>query len=308
MAEAAPPDAGATANEVVPDPTQAVTSEPVGEPVGDPANEAPAEGPVKSPGDDAEAEEEAPNAEVADAEAADAADAEAAPKSKSHLKTIGISISPGFGYGITLAGDKFCGAFSESADDSDGRRPVCTDLTPAYLDIALSYGVTKRIDLVFGARVNLQKRSYDAGKCAAGESTCVAGEGLFVDRLGVGIFPGIRIWGKGTERTVKIGAGIDFMVMFENFDGYRSRPRYEREEPEGSAQFAENRTNEAALGDVELGFRVGPVLAVDPHHNFGLFFFPSIHPSVRPSKAAELDSGWIQIGVDFSAGIQARFP
>jgi hypothetical protein len=53
---------------------------------------------------------------------------------------------------------------------------------------------------------------------------------------------------------------------------------------------------------------VGPVLAVDPHHNVGLFFFPAIHPSFRPSQAAELDGGWLQIGVDFSAGIQARFP
>ena len=233
---------------------------------------------------------------------------EETPKSKSHFKTFGISLSPGFGYGITLAGDKFCGAFSESADDSDGRKPVCSSLTPAYLEIALSYGVTKRIDLVLGARINLQKRGYNDAKCPAGEATCTEGEGLFVDALGAGLFPGIRIWGKGTERTVKFGAGIDFMVMFENFDGYKGRPRYPGEEDPSSAEYSTNRLDEAAVGNVELGLRVGPVLAVDPHHNVGLFFFPAIHPSFRPSQAAELDGGWLQIGLDFSAGIQARFP
>ena len=112
-----------------------------------------------------------------------------------------------------------------------------------------------------------------------------------MDKLAAGLFPGIRIWGKGVERTVKLGVGIDFIVMFEKFDGYRDRPRFDREEAPGSVEYETNRADEAAVGDVQLGMRVGPVLAIDPHHNFGLFFFPSLHPSFRPSRAGELDSG-----------------
>ena len=217
-------------------------------------------------------------------------------------------MAPGFGYAMTLAGDKFCGQFSDATDDSDGRKSVCTDLTPVYLDVSLSYGVTPQVDLVLGGRINLQRRRFDDASCAEDEPFCADAAGLFLDRLGGGIFPGVRVWGKGSDKLVKFGAGVDFMVMFENFGGYRDRPRSPREEPSGSEAFEVSEANENAVGDVSLGLRAGPVLAIDPHHNVGFYIFPALYPSFRPAKSRDADAGWLEIAVDFSAGIQARFP
>lgn len=230
------------------------------------------------------------------------------PKSLSHLKTGSISVAPGFGYGMRTGGDKFCGEFSSDPTDSDGRKPLCTGLSPAYLDISLGYGVANRIDLVLGVRVNLQKRDYDNSDCGGAE-TCLEGKGLFVDSLGIGVLPGIRIWGGEVDKIVKFGGAVDFFYMYENFDGYRNRPTFSGENENAQARM-DNRENEAGVSDHVIGLRGGPILQIDPHHNVGIFLIPAALPTFRPSRpeARDRDSGWFEIGFDLQLGIQARFP
>lgn len=291
-----------------------------------PAPEDPAasEAPASSPADEAEGPTDDEYASSKDAGTAMSGEAEQGdelpedkqtvgnvkkkPKSLSHKKTGMIGVAGGFGYGLRTAGDKYCGEFSSDSGDADGRKGLCTGLTPAFLDITLGYGAADRIDVVLGVRVNLQKRDYDNSSCGGAE-TCVDGKGLFVDSLGIGVLPGIRIWGGEPNKIFKLGGAVDFFYMYENFDGYRNRPVGPNNTEDATDRQA-NFEDEQAVSDHFVGLRGGPIIQVDPHHNVGIFFIPAAVPGFRPKQpdGRSRDAGWFEIGFDLSLGIQARFP
>ena len=216
----------------------------------------------------------------------------------SHAKTFMIGVAAGGGWGMTVAGDLYCGEFSSSSDDSDGRKSVCTAGTPAFLDITAGFGASPRIDIVMTVRMNLQKRDYDYSDCDSDTVPCDEGKGLFNNKIGVGFFPGVRLWGKDNDKVFKVGGAIDFMYMRENFSGYRDRPQNPREDAD-----AENIRNEQRVGDHSIGLRGGPIIQIDPHHNFGIYILPAVVPKFHVDGPA-----WFEIGFEGSIGVQARFP
>jgi hypothetical protein len=233
------------------------------------------------------------------------------PKGLSHVKTAQIGAAAGVGYGLTTAGDKYCGEFSDDEGDQDKRKSLCTARTPAVLDAHLGFGANDRIDIVVGVRINLEKRDYDDGPCK-GDLTCVEGKGLFVDKRGIGVMPGVRLWGKDNDKVFKVGGAIDFMYMYESFQGYRDRPALDDtnnniQEDDGMTD-AGNAADEDKVSDHIIGFRGGPILQVDPHHNIGIFFIPAAVPSFRPQQRNAENSGWFEISFEATIGVQARFP
>lgn len=233
------------------------------------------------------------------------------PKDLTHVKTGQLGAAIGVGYGLTTAGDKFCGEFTDDPGDRDARKSICTSRTPVALDGMLGFGANQRIDIVIGVRVNLEKRDYDASKCT-GDETCIEGKGLFLNHRGIGVMPGVRLWGKDNNKVFKIGGAIDIMYMFERFDGYRDRQTLNDTnnmviEDKGMTD-EENLADEEKVSDHILGFRGGPILQVDPHHNVGIYFIPAAVPSFRPQQGNATDSGWFEIQFEASIGVQARFP
>ncbi len=223
-------------------------------------------------------------------------------KGLSHHKT-GI-IGVGFTYGVSLitAGDKFCGEFSSSRQDPDSRKPLCVGATPPAIDLLAGFGASDRIDIVVGVRINLLPREFKTKNCEGGE-VCADGKGLFNDKLAIGVMPGVRIYGKDTDRIVKFGGQAQIMYMHENFDGYRNRPDGPDEDPD-----PDNREDEDGVGDHFVGLRGGPILQIDPHHNFGIVIAPSMIPGFRPKAKQEVDAGWFEIGFEATLGLEARFP
>lgn len=233
------------------------------------------------------------------------------PKGLSHIKTAQIGAAAGVGYGLITAGDKYCGEFSDDEGDQDKRKSLCTARTPAVLDANIGFGANDRIDIVVGVRINLEKRDYDNGPCK-GDLTCVEGKGLFVDKRGIGVMPGVRLWGKDNDKIFKVGGAIDFMYMYENFQGYRDRPALDDTnnniKEDGGMTDAGNVADEDKVSDHIIGFRGGPILQVDPHHNIGIFFIPAAVPTFRPQQRNAENSGWFEISFEATLGVQARFP
>ena len=169
----------------------------------------------------------------------------------------------------------------------------------AFLDITGGYGVHPRIDLLLTVRINLMRRDYVC-KDRGDPESCA---GLFVDKIGFGMFPGIRAYFSPPEALVKVGAALDFLWMHENFAGYRKRPTCTgtsgtevicplgREAPKDDS--------EADTGNDDVGLRLGLVVQADVHHNVGVFLMPAARMTfVR----------WFEFGLDIQAGIQTRFP
>lgn len=225
-------------------------------------------------------------------------------KGLSHAKT-GI-IGLGFTYGVSLitAGDKFCGEFSDSRQDPDSRKPLCVGATPPALDILAGFGASDRIDLIVNVRINLMPRDFNTKDCPNPEDdVCNEGKGLFNDKLAIGIMPGVRIYGKDTNRIVKFGGQAQIMYAYEDFSGYRGRPSGPSEDDD-----PDNREDEDGVGDHFVGLRGGPILQIDPHHNFGITIAPSMIPGFRPKAKSEVDAGWFEIGFEATLGLEARFP
>jgi hypothetical protein len=233
------------------------------------------------------------------------------PKNLSHIKTGQIGAAIGLGYNLVTGGDKYCGEFTDDPTDKDARKSICTGRTPVALDVMLAFGAADRIDIVVGARINLEKRDYDSGPCK-GDVTCVDGKGLFANKRAIGVMPGVRLWGKGTNQVFKLGGAVDILYLFENFDGYRNRPALNDTnknvmEDDGMPDDA-NRKAESKVSNHILGIRGGPVIQIDPHHNIGIFFIPAAVPTFRPAQAGSSNSGWFEIAFEASLGVQARFP
>jgi hypothetical protein len=234
------------------------------------------------------------------------------PKNLSHSSTGQLGAAAGIGYGLVTAGDKYCGQFTDDPSDQDARKSLCTGATPAVLDITLGFGANARIDIVVGMRLNLQKRDYDNGPCSGGDATCVEGRGLFVDKRGIGVLPGVRLWGKDNDKVFKVGGAVDILYMFENFEGYRNRLQLDdtnNDVHEDDDMIDEkNRNDESKVGNHILGLRGGPILQVDPHHNIGIFLIPAAVPTFRPQQGNATESGWFEIAFEATLGVQARFP
>jgi hypothetical protein len=226
------------------------------------------------------------------------------PKKLSHEKTGILGVGMIAGVSLITAGDKFCGEFSDSRQDPDSRKPICVGRTPFALDVLAGFGANARIDVIVNVRVNLETRDFDNGDCAAGEDICAEGKGLFNTKLGIGVAPGVRIYGKETDKIVKFGGVAQILYVNENFQGYRDRGTGPMEDDNDTT----NQENEDGVGDNFLGLRGGPILQIDPHHNFGITLQPAMIPGFRPKKKSEVDGGWFEIGFEVALGFEARFP
>src|SRR5690606_4242154 len=159
----------------------------------------------------------------------------------------------------------------------DSRKPLCIGATPPAIDILAGFGANRRIDVIVGVRINLLPREFKTKDCADGEDVCADGKGLFNQKLAIGVMPGVRIFGKDTDRIVKFGGAVQIMYMYENFQGYRDRPSGPMEDSDPA-----NAEDEDGVGNHFLGLRGGPVLQIDPHHNFGITLMPAMIPGFRP--------------------------
>jgi hypothetical protein len=216
----------------------------------------------------------------------------------SHHKTGMLGVAVGAGWGMIITGDKFCGEFSEDEGDSDNRKGLCTGMRPLALDITAGFGAAPRLDVVMTVRINLMKREYKFDDCNSDVEPCDKGKGLFNKSVGIGVMPGVRIWGKDNDKLFKVGGSIDFVYFYENFDGYRSRPRHPEEDADPV-----NESEEKRVVDHSIGLRGGPVLQIDPHHNVGIYITPAVVPLIHAGGPT-----WVEIGFEGSLGFQARFP
>jgi hypothetical protein len=235
----------------------------------------------------------------------DAPPRDPARRSLSHHRQGSLTIMPGWGFSAIVPYQKrvFCGEFSDDPGSSTKRKSFCTMGSPWFIEFTGGYGVHPRLDVVLGVRLHVQKRDY---RCRGDEiDSC---KGLFNDSLAVGLAPGIRAWISDPERMFKIGGAVDFVWLHERFSGYRARARCEGrddfvngpcpvEEPlEG---YEGSRDDETRIGDDDIGFRIGPVIQVDPHPNFGIFLMPAARMGLLR---------WFEFSFDIALGVQARFP
>jgi hypothetical protein len=98
-----------------------------------------------------------------------------APRALDHRHQTGLALMPGLGYRVIVpyADHKDCG---DSSGDR-GKR-VCTSAVPLFLDLQLSFGVSRRIDLVVDLRFGLGKDP----------ATYALGSHQFA------LAPGFRVW------------------------------------------------------------------------------------------------------------------
>lgn len=108
---------------------------------------------------------------VAPAHAQEPAAAPSAEPSLSHRHQFGLSLMPGVGYRIIVPyrDNVDCG------DSSGSPKSVCTARSPVFLDVAASYGLSPRIDLLFDVRLGLEGERYTSSHQLA-------------------LAPGLRIW------------------------------------------------------------------------------------------------------------------
>ena len=98
--------------------------------------------------------------------------AAAAPAQLDHWHQTGLSLMPGLGYRVIVpySDNKTCGDSS-----GDATKRVCTSQVPFFLDLQLSFGVSRRIDVLADLR-------FGIGKDPASKSHQFA------------LAPGIRFW------------------------------------------------------------------------------------------------------------------
>ena len=253
----------------------------------------------------ARAEPSAKAASGAPASAEGQATDDKSPRNFSHhrLGSFAVSAGSGFQMVVPYSDGQFCGQFSTDPAGLDGtsggRKALCTAGAPWFLDFTMGYGVLPRLDVVLTLRVNVSKRAWRCRDDGDPESC----RGLFNDKVGIGLLPGVRAWLSKPERMFKIGAAVDFVWIYEDFAGYRQRPTCSgTEDAEVICPLGREGQVVAAEGDVgnnDVGLRFGPVLQLDPHRNVGVFLLPSARMSFLR---------WFEAGFDIQLGVQARFP
>jgi len=99
--------------------------------------------------------------------------AEAAPAQLDHWHQTGLALMPGIGYRVIVPyrDDLPCGDSSR-----DATKRVCTSAVPFFLDLQLSFGLSRRIDLLADLRFGL------------GEDPASKGAHQFA------LAPGVRVW------------------------------------------------------------------------------------------------------------------
>ncbi|HXU82689.1 MAG TPA: hypothetical protein VN914_14905 [Polyangia bacterium] len=119
--------------------------------------------------------------------------AELAPAALDHHNQGGVSLMPGLGYRVIVpySDNKTCG---DSSGDA-GKR-VCTNMVPIFLDLQLSFGVSRRIDLITDLRFGL-------GKDPASNTHQFA------------LAPGVRFW---LDQDVALKFYTTVQLLYDNTD------------------------------------------------------------------------------------------
>jgi hypothetical protein len=224
-------------------------------------------------------------------------------KTLSHWKLGMVGVRAGWGLNLIVPyKDRFCGEFATEGDDEDGRKSICSQANPWFLEISAGYGAVKRMDVVVTYRLNLQSRDFSC-KDEDDPTTC---KGLYNTGLGMALGPGIRAWISKPHKLFKIGAAVDVLWTYEDFSGYRGRTACTGPDddvggpcPKPGGEEKGKEESEADVGNNDFGMRLGPIIQIDPHHNIGIV----LQPWARMGLVRAFE-----IAFDITLGLQARFP
>lgn len=115
--------------------------------------------------------------------------------SLSHKHQIGVEIGFGWGYRLIKPyGDIWCGE-----RDGNDNATFCTSAVPAFMEIGLSFGVSKSVDLVVDFKYGLQRDDVS-------------------DRRPMILMPGVRFW-MNPESAFKWALGLQLVMDFTKQDG-----------------------------------------------------------------------------------------
>jgi hypothetical protein len=139
----------------------------------------------------------AKGAEAEPAPAAEAAPVFGGPARADHRFQTGLSIMPGSGYRLIVRykEGQYCGDSS-----GVGRKPVCANYVPFFLDFQLAFGVAKRADIILDLRFGLQ----------SDPATLAFNSHQFA------VAPGLRFW-IDREVTLKFYSTLQFVYDHTDF-------------------------------------------------------------------------------------------
>ena len=123
-----------------------------------------------------------------------------------HKHQFGLDLGLGLGYRLIKPyGDIWCGQRSNDPDNPN--EPFCSSMSPLFLDLGLSFGVTQSVELVAHTRVGLTKDPIS-------------------ERRPISLLGGVRLWVDATG-AFKWALGLEAMLDFTKQDGSKQqRPTY----------------------------------------------------------------------------------
>lgn len=149
-----------------------------------------------------------------------------------HLHQLGISVLPGIGYRVVARYNENQTCLDSSGDDS---KWVCTNDVPFFLDFQLSYGITRRIDLITDLRLGIARD----------------------DAPGIGrqfaLAPGIRVWLDSDTR-------LKFFTTLQGVFDHTEQGQFDRA------------TSKETVADSDFGIRNSNGLMYDAIRNVGFYF------------------------------------
>jgi hypothetical protein len=148
-----------------------------------------------------------------------------------HLHQLGVSVLPGVGYRVIARYNENQTCLDSSGDDS---KWVCTNDVPFFLDFQLSYGITRRLDLITDVRLGI---AHDEAP-GVGRQFALA--------------PGIRVWLDSDTR-------LKFFTTLQGVFDYTEQ-----------AQFDET-TKKDTVADSDFGVRNSNGLMYDAIRNVGFY-------------------------------------
>lgn len=121
----------------------------------------------------------------------------------SHNRQVGVEIGFGWGYRLIKPyGDIWCG----ERDDNDNAA-FCTSAVPAFMELGLSFGVSKSVDVLVDFKYGLQRDDVS-------------------ERRPLMLMPGVRFW-MNPESAFKWALGLQFVMDFTKQDG-ESQQRFNK--------------------------------------------------------------------------------
>ncbi len=113
-----------------------------------------------------------------------------------HRGQTGLSLMPGVGYRVIVPykSNKDCGDPSR-----DASKAICTRGVPFFTDLQLSWGMTKRLDLVTDIRFQLAKDPINQGRAVA-------------------FAPGVRVW-LDEDVAVKFFTSLHVLYEYADYKG-----------------------------------------------------------------------------------------